>query len=66
MKTNNGVNKECGMYFNMVCEEMCITGGKVIHIDRTASEEEVHSTFWDNVRKHPNAKWEIYPMYIKN
>ena len=23
-----------GMYFNLICEEMEITGGKVIHIDK--------------------------------
>lgn len=48
-------------YFSMVCEEMGITGGKVIHINKNAgSEEEVHNLFWENVFKYPNAKWEIY------
>jgi hypothetical protein len=54
----------CTMYFNMICEEICVTGGKVIHIDKNLGEEEIHKTFWDNVRKYPKAKWEIYPMYI--
>lgn len=48
-------------YFNMICEEVCATGGKVIHIDKNfGSKEEVHKFFWDNVFKYPNAKWEIY------
>lgn len=55
----------CTMYFNMICEEICITGGKTIHLDKNVgTKEEVHNTFWDNVGKYPNAKWEILPMYI--
>lgn len=49
------------MYFNMICEEIGVFGGKVIHIDKIlGSKEEVHEFFWENVFKYPNAKWEIY------
>lgn len=49
------------VYFNMICEEVCTTGGKVIHIDKNlGSKEELHQFFCDNVYKYPNAKWEIY------
>ena len=38
-------------YYNVICEEISILGGKVIHIDT-------------NVGKYPNGKWELYPMII--
>lgn len=57
----NGEN----VYFNMICEEVYVTGGKIIHIDRNAgSEEDVHNLFWNNVFRYPGAKWEIYPNGI--
>ena len=38
------------MYFNLICEELCITGGKVIHIDtNVGSLEEAHKIVIDNV-----------------
>ena len=53
------------MYFNLICEELCITGGKVIHIDtNVGSLEEVHKIVTDNADKYPNGKWELYPMQI--
>jgi len=49
------------MYFNIICEELCITGGKVIHVDRNVGEiDEVHKIVSDNYRKYPNGKWEMY------
>lgn len=55
------------MYFNLVCEEMGLTGGKVIHIDKNAGDmEEVHRIVCEHIEKHPNAKWELYPMIINN
>lgn len=42
------------MYFNLICEELCITGGKVIHIDtNVGSLEEVHKIVTDNADKYP-------------
>lgn len=52
------------MFLNIICEEICVTGGKVIHIDKNISKDEFDDAFWGNVKKHPKAKWEIYPMYI--
>ena len=52
-------------YFNLICEELCITGGKVIHIDtNVANLEEVHKIVTDNADKYPNSKWELYPMHL--
>ena len=62
MMTTNGEN----VYFNLICEEVGITGGKIIHIDKNLEDkDDVHKFFWDNVFKYPNAKWEIYMNGIK-
>jgi len=54
-----------GMYFNLICEEMEITGGKVIHIDKNIGNmDEVHKVVCENIEEYPNAKWELYPMII--
>ena len=40
---NDRRNCIMGMYFNLICEEMEITGGKVIHIDKNIGNmDEVH------------------------
>lgn len=60
--TTSGEN----MYFNLICEEMCLTGGKVIHIDENKkSLEAVHSVVKDNFLRYPNAKWELHIMGYK-
>lgn len=43
-------------YYNVICEEISILGGKVIHIDKNVGSE--------NVDRYPNGKWELYPMII--
>ena len=54
-------------YFNLICEEVEATGGKVIHIDKNAGDmEEVHKIVCEHIEKYPNAKWELYPMIINN
>ncbi|MEY8352609.1 hypothetical protein AALB39_04540 [Lachnospiraceae bacterium 54-53] len=54
------------MYYNVICEEICIIGGKVIHVDTNAgSLDEVHKIVCNNILKYPGAKWELYPMVIK-
>lgn len=53
------------MYFNVVCEEMVATGGKIIHFDENkGSIEDVHKFVLKNIEKYPNAKWELYPITI--
>ena len=48
------------MFYNLICEELCITGGKVIYIDtNVGSLEEVHKIVTDNADKYPNGKWEL-------
>lgn len=55
------------IYFNVICEEMSCVGGKVIHVDtNVGSLEEARGLFYDNLGKHPNGKWELYPMILKN
>lgn len=55
------------MYFNLVCEELSVFGGKVIHIDKNVQNmDDVHNVVIENIDKHPNAKWELYPMIINN
>ena len=52
-------------YYNVICEEICVTGGKIIHIDENLGNiEEVHKLVIDNNDKYPNAKWELYTMFI--
>ena len=54
-------------YFNLVCEEIAITGGKVIHIDENIGDiEDVHKKVIDNFKKYPDAKWELYPFHCNN
>lgn len=54
-------------YFNLICEEHEITGGKVIHIDKNVGNmNDVHKIVIENVDKYPNAKLELYPMIIDN
>ena len=53
------------MYFNLICEEVELTGGKIIHIDiNIGNMEEIHKVVLDNIDKYPNAKWELYPMFV--
>lgn len=55
------------MYFNLVCEEIGVTGGKIIYIDKNLGDmEDVHKIVCEHLEEHPNAKWELYPMIINN
>ena len=39
-------------YFNLICEEVEATGGKVIHIDKNAGDmEEVHKIVCEHIEK---------------
>lgn len=51
------------VYFNIICEEIGITGGKIVHVDENRGDiEEIHKIVDDNYRNYPNAKWELYVM----
>ena len=53
-------------YYNLICEEIEPIGGKTIHVDKNVgSLEDLFTLLSNNIKKYPNAKWEIYPMYIK-
>ena len=55
------------MYYNVICEELGITGGKIIHIDKNVGNmEDVHKIVCEHIEKHPRAKWELYPMILNN
>jgi len=61
MMMTNGKN----VYFNVICEEVSITGGKIIHIDENRGDiEDVHKIVGENFSQYPNAKWEMYVMVI--
>lgn len=52
------------MFFNLICEEVAFTGGKVIHYDKNHGDmESVHKAVCDNLLKYPNGKWELHPMF---
>lgn len=52
-------------YYNVICEEISILGGKIIHIDKNVGNlDEVHEVVADNVDRYPNGKWELYPIII--
>lgn len=52
-------------YFNVICEEISILGGKIIHVDENVgSLDEVHKVVANNVDKYPNGKWELYLMQL--
>lgn len=53
-------------YFNLICEEISITGGKIIHFDENMDNiQDVHNFVSKNYEKYPNAKWEMYPFSIE-
>lgn len=48
-------------YFNIICEEISIVGGKIIHVDESVGEIcDVHKIVDENYRKYPNGKWELH------
>ena len=54
------------MYYNVICEEIGITGGKIIHVDENRGTiQEVHDLVAENIEKYPTAKWELYPKFFK-
>ena len=53
-------------YYNVICEELSIFGGKIIHIDKNVPNmDEVHKIVLENIDKFPNAKWELYQMQVE-
>ena len=62
-------DKEINMektFYNVICEELELLGGKVIHIDKNfANMNEVHNFVKNNISKYPNAHWELRPIILK-
>ncbi len=53
-------------FYNVICEELELLGGKVIHIDKNFGDmNEVHNFVIDNIGKYPNAHWELRPIILK-
>lgn len=44
------------MYFNVICEELSVFGGKIIHQDVNLNLEELSKFVEANADKHPGAK----------
>lgn len=53
------------IFFNVICEEIELLGGKVIHVDKNLGNmDEVHRFVIDNIDKYPNAHWELRPITL--
>lgn len=51
-------------YFKLVCTEVDALEF-CVHIDVNKGDlDEVEETLEENIEKYPNAKWELYPMYL--
>ena len=51
------------MYYNVICEEISILGGKIIHVDEISADlNEILKLIEGKVKYYPNGKWEIYPF----
>lgn len=61
-----GINMDEKVYYNVICEEIGTTGGKIIHVDENRGTiREVHDLVEENIEKYPNAKWELYQRSLK-
>lgn len=53
-------------YFNVICEEIDVFDGKIIHINKKAKDiEEVCKIIKDCFNEHPTAHWELYPCSVR-
>lgn len=53
-------------YFNVICEEIDVFDGKVIHINKKAKNvEEVCKIITEHMHEHPTGHWELYPCSVK-
>lgn len=53
-------------YFTLICENVDMFDGKVIHINQKVKNiEEVHQIVMNNLDKYPDSHWELYPNSIK-
>lgn len=53
-------------YFNVICEEMDVFDGKVIHINQKAKDiDEVCQIIKTCLEEHPMAHWELYPCHVR-
>lgn len=50
-------------YYNVVCQELCIIGGMMIHVDENCGTmDDVHRIMSVNMKKFPKAVWLVFPM----
>lgn len=55
------------MYFNVICEEISVLGGKIIYLDKNVGTlDDVHDIVLKNFEKFPNGKWELHTFILKN
>ncbi len=54
------------VFYSVICEEIGITGGKIIHVNENRGTiQEVHDLVDENIEKYPNAKWEVHPRGLR-
>lgn len=52
-------------YFIVICEEIDMFNGKVIHINEKAKNlEDAYSIMLRNICKYPNAEWHLCPAQV--
>ncbi|HIU77432.1 MAG TPA: hypothetical protein IAC62_16200 [Candidatus Pelethocola excrementipullorum] len=50
-------------YYNVICQELSITGGLITHVDENCGElKHVHSIIEENIVKYPRGIWIVIPM----
>lgn len=60
--TNNPTTKR---FYNLICGELSIIGGVVIHHEvNHGSLDEVHNYIDEHFDEHPDAKWILIPMQM--
>lgn len=53
-------------YYIVVCQEVDVFDGLVVHINEKAKDlDEVYNIVVDNINKYPNGKWELFKNSIK-
>ena len=53
-------------YFNVVCEEIDVFDGKIVHINEKAKNIEAVCEIIKNYSDtYPTAHWELYPCSVK-
>ena len=53
-------------YFSVICEEIDVFDGKIIHINEKAKNvDEVCKIITEHSNRYPAAHWELHPCSVK-